>query len=640
VIAHRVSGNPRIDLGVFSMTLLRGGTHGTVIRLVLAASLLLVVSPARALINPNYTPVELVNQTTSILRLQVKAGDAGQIKIDGQRLLAGKTPPAIALEVDRTNPTAVKLLREALGDTTKPALLFLGDFSDAVADQPPPGTDSPPVGLLHVDLTWFALKRAGDKLLLEDDKLRMQTVWAGSNDMLEKVVDYVLNDYRADLPVKVGVRWAGDRKLADLPGKVHACLAVELRQPGRPCLLVLSDSGDRLFRVGEGGEFDDVTEEMGLATKSRTAVCGDFNGDGRMDLACSDAGPINALLAEPTGRFSTHPIDVELSGACFGLTAIGRGSGQTALLVSTLPAPVVLTSTGDGKWHATPLERPVAAPASARPCLAADFDGDGLCDVVWLHAGGALIYKGQTEGFAAPTVACDRPLGENTGAPFTGDFDADGLLDIVVPRPSCCSLLINLGNGRFRDALREAGEVDYNSAQSETIGGSWCDLNNDGRQDFVLFSPNVGYQPYFNRGFRCFGYAPQIDTERTKLSAAAAAKAGQQAGVVADFNADGGQDLAFVTADGQVWVLWRDVSQGRNLRVSVYPPEGTHGPVNVIGFDGSRCVGAQPVAAGTPGFFCRPSKGPLKLRWQTEPGKQQDRQVIVLKPTRFKLPEQ
>lgn len=144
------------------------------------------------------------------------------------------------------------------------------------------------------------------------------------------------------------------------------------------------------------------------------------------------------------------------------------------------------------------------------------------------------------------------------------------------------------------------------------------------------------------RAWRLISMATESATsfarKATVCGSTKAAKRGQQAGVVADFNADGAQDLAMVTADGQVWILWRDVSKGRNLGLSVSPFAATHGPINVTGFDGTRSLGAQPVAAGASGFFCRRSKGPIKLRWQTEPGAWQDRQVILLKPTRLQLP--
>ena len=112
-----------------------GVARRTALRTIFAVPLILYASPAPALINPNYTPVDLVNQTTAIVRLELKAGADGQIKIEGLKALTGKAPPNLVLEVDRTNPTAVKLLRETLGDAAKPALLFLGDFSAAAGDR-------------------------------------------------------------------------------------------------------------------------------------------------------------------------------------------------------------------------------------------------------------------------------------------------------------------------------------------------------------------------------------------------------------------------------------------------------------------------------------------------------------------------
>jgi len=603
-----------------------------------AAWLFLAISPAHALINPNYTPVDLINQAKVIVRLDVATGDRGTLKIEGLRAIKGEVPPKLALEVDRSNPKAVKSLEEALGGGKQSALLFLGDFSAARRDETPVGGGKLPVGLMHVDLTWFALARSGEKLLLEDDKLDVKAVWAGSTAMLERVIAYVQSDPRADVPVKVGVRWASDQKLADIQGKVTGCLAAELFDPGKPCLLVLADAGDRLFRCGDDGRMLDLTAKVGLATKSRSAAVGDFYGDGRTMLACSDGKRITLLLGA-AGKLEAKPLDAVLPGEYIGLAAVGLGGNKTALLASTAEAPVLLVASAHGQFAAKGLPAIAGSPGKARPCLVADFDGDGLCDIVQPRSDGLWFYKGRAGGdFAAPVLGCKTPLGEGAAA-LLGDFDADGLLDVVAPRKAGCAVLLNLGSGKFRETLRQSGEVDYNSGQSETIGGCWCDLNNDGRQDFVLFSPNVGFQPYFNRGFGCFGYAAEIDAENTPLPGAQAAQNGQQAGVAADFNGDGGQDLAVVTVDGGLWVLWRDVSKGPRLAVSVAAPAGVPGPLVVVGFDGPRCLGAQSVGAGLPGFFCRRTKGPLKVQWQAAPGKQQNAQAVLLQPMRFELPK-
>jgi hypothetical protein len=602
-----------------------------------AAMVVLLGSPAGALINPNYTPIELVNHAKTVVRLEVAADGKGVLIVSGVRALKGDAPAKLALVVDRASPKAARDLADALGGSAKPAVLFLGDFS-AAREAAAAGGDGKPLGAMQIGLTWFALKAAGDQLELSEDKLDIKTVWAGSAAMLERVIDYVGNDSRAEVPVKVGVQWGGDEKLGEVKGRAHACLAVPLWEPRRPSLLVLADAGDRLFRAGDDGKMADVTAQVGLTTRSRSAVCGDFNGDGRADLACTDGRGITLLLMGADGKLEAKPLDYRPTGECIGLAAIGLGAGN-GLLVSAAGAADLLSPGREGKFTAVRLAGPPDGAGAARPGLAADFDGDGICDVLQVRAEGVWFCKGGGDGrLAAPALACKVALGEGSAAPLAGDFDADGLLDVLVPRKRACALLANLGGGKFLDVLREAGEVDYNSGASETVAAAWCDLNNDGRQEFVLLSPNVGFQPYFNRGFRCFGYAPEIDADTTTLKGAEAARQGQQAGVMGDFNGDGAQDLALVTAGGQIWVFWRDASRGSKLAATVLPPPGVSGPVSVIGYDGSRCLGAQPVSAGRAGFFCRRSKGPIRLEWQIEPGRRQTGQVPVLQPTQFQLP--
>ena len=288
--------------------------HGRPIGWAATVLLLTCSSSAWALINPNYTPVDLVNQSKTILRVEVAVGEGGSLEVGDRKALKGQAPDQLVLEIDRTSPTVAKHLAAAVGGENKPALLFLGDFSAAGNDTASGGAGDTPVGLLHIDVTWFALKLDGKKLVLADDKLDIKAVWAGSNAMLEKIVDYVQNDYRADVPVKVGIKWASDLKVAEIAGKVHACLAVELFEPGEPCLLILADTGDRLYRAGTDGKLNDVTDQTGLRTKSRCAASGDFNGDGRLDLACSDGKGITGASHARLRQAGDKPCRCRITG--------------------------------------------------------------------------------------------------------------------------------------------------------------------------------------------------------------------------------------------------------------------------------------------------------------------------------------
>jgi len=62
--------------------------------------------------------------------------------------------------------------------------------------------------------------------------------------------------------------------------------------------------------------------------------------------------------------------------------------------------------------------------------------------------------------------------------------------------------------------------------------------------------------------------------------------------------------------------------------------------INVIAYDGPRCLGAQAMAVGSPGFFARRNKGPLKLQWRTAGGTEQTKNVMMLRPTRLPLPNE
>lgn len=219
-----------------------------------------------------------------------------------------------------------------------------------------------------------------------------------------------------------------------------------------------------------------------------------------------------------------------------------------------------------------------------------------------------------------------------------GDFNADGRLDVLLGGPNGCTMLANRDGRTFREVIRETGELIYIS-KPKVVAASNCDVNNDGRQDVVLFYAGMGFQVFFNRGFRCFGFANLLDLKHSRLAAAGALAHGQLAGTVLDFNGDGAPDVVAVTPAGQVCALLRDAKRGGNLGVTVSLPPGRAGPVTVVGYDGKRCLGARSVAAGRAAFFGKRAKGPITLKWTLGAPGPQSKRVIVLRPTRWCVPK-
>lgn len=611
---------------------------------------LLGMPPARALINPHYTPVELVNQSEVILRLEVGLPDEqGNLPVKVQRTLQGQPPSALRLRLDIEKSGLRERFMKAVGAAgSGPALLFSGDFSGAAPEGP--SQDRPPVGMLHVGTTWFALFALGEgNLQVGEDPLDMKAVWAGSNQMLARIVEYVQADPRADVPTVSGVRWAEGIELGTLSGKVHGCVALELFAAGPPCLLVLCESGDRLFRPAAAGQsMTDVTAAVGLATRSQCATAVDANGDGRLDLALADEEKLSLLIQDETGRFAPLAAgegQIALPGKCLSLSAINLGaplgaqaSGQAAaLLAGTERGAVLVRFAADAKPRLEVLS-PAGSPAGATigPCAVADFDGDGGCDVIEPREDGLYLRRAVVPtGFAPPQHVLRVAFREKLTTLLAGDFDADGLPDLVLGGAQGATVLGNQGEGRFAGVLHEAGEVEYNSATKIIRGGALCDLNNDGREEFCLFVAAGGPDVYFNRGFCCFGYAADLEQSLQALPQANAATAGQQAGAMADFTGDGAVDLALVDNNGRLWLL---VREGPGLGLTVSLPSAEMGLRQVLGFDGPRPLGCRIAGPGQPAFFGKRNKGPLVIKWHAAAGNEQTKQLIVLGPVRFVLP--
>lgn len=130
-----------------------------------------------------------------------------------------------------------------------------------------------------------------------------------------------------------------------------------------------------------------------------------------------------------------------------------------------------------------------------------DFDRDGDVDLVtcswdpgermlyWRNDGGKFVERGEEAGFGGASLLCG---GLNL---VSGDYDNDGLVDILVLRGAWCgkngchprSLLKNLGDGRFVDVALQAGIAD---PALPTQAAAFSDYDLDGDLDLYIGSEN------------------------------------------------------------------------------------------------------------------------------------------------------
>ena len=612
-------------------------TRGILLAVVILATLLCVARVC-ALINPHFTPVHLVRQSALILCVDLKPGASpDQYSATIRQVLKGQTAlKSLRLDLSKAiNTQNADALRQ-LAAPGKTGLFFVGEFGEDKDGQG--GGPAKTRGLLHLSGQWaeFDSSQQGEWTLNQIDP-RDQGIWAGGTDMLQRAVDYILQDDDPDVPVADGVAWSTDqRKIATLSGRIRAVRPIDLASDGKWLLFVACDQGDHLLACDpKSRKFADLTAARRLKSKSRAFAWGDFDGQGRLDLISFDGTTLSLHAQQMDGTFQAGPLPLvdALENGCIGLAALDCGSKEkSGLLVSTKSWPVLVSFGADGKATLSGLTAAgvdLNKLGQAGPSLLADFDGDGIADVLAPFATGSVLFRGLAPGKFAPGVACKVRLGTGPSSACVGDFDGDGRFDVLSVSAEGVHLWQNEGAGQFTDTLNVSGEIAYISKP----GGVDCgvgDINNDGRQDAWIAYGAMSPQLFFNRGYRSFGHAHTLDLAERQLLPAA--EQGQQSACLADFDGDGAQDMVLALKSGEIWVFYRenDDHQARSA-VATLPLGGSYkGPVAVTGWIGKRCLGAWNVLPNTsPAFFGRKEAGPMTLKWRLPGGTEQQKEIVV-----------
>lgn len=608
-------------------------------------ALVMCVVTARALINPNFTPLNLVSESKLIATVDMQKGDKPDIYVAKVEVLKGdKSKKTMTFDFS-TAPKEKKEYFVGLLEKGRPhpALIFTGKFSDASRQTPvQPGEDAEADGaFLHLGGKWIDLSAAGsDKWSLMIDDAHMEGTWAGSSDMLLKAVKYTLADSTADFPVKSGAQWQAPVKIGKVEGVVYV-RPVDVAGNGKQVLFVMSGKGDHLFAYDAGAKaLKDVTQSKKLASKSSSAVWGDFNGDGTLDLASFDGKALTVHSQQADGTFKAEPVALaaDAAAAC-RLMGIVDAKGKAGLVLAGGAAPLIVKDVLAKEPKAEPLAEAGATLAGkVVDLLLADFTGDYLPDVMCIGEKGSLLFKGKEGGFA-PAVACAVCTGPTGRKTCTADFDADGRLDVFTTSEGGQLIWQNEGDGKFSEFIGLSGEIAY-IAKPNGNDCQVCDVNNDGKQDILMtYEADNNVHIFFNRGFRSFGHAHDLDlSENSFLDNATA---GQKSGCIADFNDDGAQDMVVALPDGELNVLYRSIEEGMTLALAASLPVKNvyKGPALLTGWMGERCLGAWNIVPGTAGAFIGTrDAGQLTVKWQLPGGPAQKQiKTVENKVVKFEI---
>jgi hypothetical protein len=173
-------------------------------------------------------------------------------------------------------------------------------------------------------------------------------------------------------------------------------------------------------------------------------VAGDFNGDGRLDLAVAGGAGISVLLCNTDGTFG--PKTDYLTSVNFTSIVAGDfdadGKMDLAAAGASAQAVYVLKNDGAGGFGAT-----LAIPTGNRPfdITAADWNGDGKLDLAFVAEGGGGVSILPGAGDGSFGTASSFLTGSSTQRVLGGDFNNDGMADLAVTNffSSTVSVLLN-----------------------------------------------------------------------------------------------------------------------------------------------------------------------------------------------------
>jgi len=293
------------------------------------------------------------------------------------------------------------------------------------------------------------------------------------------------------------------------------------------------------IRLGDGlGGFSGSTEITGGSQPQSVAI-GDFNGDGKQDLAIANltSSNVSIRLGDGLGGFS-------------GSTNIGVGTNPTFIAIGDFnndgkqdfaavngASSNVSIRLGDGLGGFTSPATPQITAGSILTSVAiGDFNQDGKPDLAISNFGSdnvSIRLGDGSGGFTSPATP-QVSVGDGPRAIVIGDFNNDGHQDFATPNSNSNNVSIRLGDGL--GGFSAASDV---SAGSSPRSGALGDFNNDGKQDLAIVNNganNVSIR--LGDGLGGFSGSTQINVGSQPYAIA-----------IGDFNGDGKQDFANTNRD-------------------------------------------------------------------------------------------
>ena len=367
-----------------------------------------------------------------------------------------------------------------------------------------------------------------------------------------------------------------------------------------------------LYRNNGDATFTDVTEKAGVGDTGfgMAAVAADYDNDGDRDLFVTNYGRDSLYLNNGDGTF----IDVtQKAGVGSELWSLGASffdfdrDGLLDLYVGgylvfdpeyrnfyaaeAFPGPlsyrgqkdILYRNKGDGTFEdVTRAAGVYSTKGRAMGVAACDIDDDGDEDLYVANDGMEnYLYRnrgnGTFEEIALRTGTAFGQNGEATSAmgPEFGDFDGDGLIDLLVPDMGYGCLYRNTGKGFFEEKSAEMG-IAAVLGQYTSWSGNFLDYDHDSVLDVFIVNGDAHHlEPEEDTLFRGKGGRSFVDVSGAS-GPAFKLKAVGRGSAAGDLDNDGDLDLLVLNLNGPArlyrndggnrsnWIMVRTVGTASN----------------------------------------------------------------------------
>jgi glucose/arabinose dehydrogenase len=368
----------------------------------------------------------------------------------------------------------------------------------------------------------------------------------------------------ASLISSFGVDVGGEMYIVGLGGSVWKLLGRSSRQlvgnfdGGSDSEIAIRRAGHWLVAPDQapaGNAFEDWTgSSFGRGWLTQTV--GDFNGDGRDDIANFHPSNGTWWVARSTGTsFTTTKWADFTTNSGWSSQSVGdfNGDGRDDIANYFAGNGTWWVSESNGSGFATSRWADFTTANGWQARLVGDFNGDGRDDIAQFHPSNGTWWVSRSTGASFVTsLWADFSTASGWEARLVGDFNGDGREDIAQYHPGNGTWWVSRSTGSgFVTGLW----ADFTTT-SGWVSRSRGDFNGDGRDDIAQFNPSNGTWWVSRSTGRAFS---------TTLWADFSTATGWGPQLVGDFNGDGVDDVMNYHSSGSWWLTR---STGNSFSVS------------------------------------------------------------------------